>query len=81
MKLNPSSYHNMIEKMIDRYIMYQLRTFKVYFVELVVCYDSFLLEALVRQLKRERKDREAKYFMLHYGLEMAKYEEISERER
>lgn len=71
----------MIEKMIDRYIMYQLRTFKLYFVELVVCYDTFLLEALVRQLKRERRDREAKYFMLHYHLELAKYEEISEKER
>lgn len=71
----------MIEKMIDRYIMYQLRTYKLYFVELVVCYDRFLLEALVRQLKKERRDREAKYFVVHYGLEMGKYEDISEKER
>lgn len=67
--LNPHHYHNVIGKMIEKYMHYQLRTFKLYFIELVVSHDSNLLKALVRQLKRDHREREAKYFIVKYHLE------------
>jgi hypothetical protein len=82
LKLDPTKYHNMIEKMIDKYIIYQLRTFRLYFIELVINHDVTLIKALVRQLKRESRDREAKYFILKYQLkEDHYYENVSKKEK
>lgn len=63
----------MIEKMIGRYVNYQLRAFKLYFIELVMQYDKQLIEALVKQLIRENKHKEAKYFLVNYQLDSNKY--------
>jgi len=51
------------------YIRYQMRTFRLFNIELIVSYSRDLLRVLIDELAKDRKTREMKYFVVKYNFE------------
>ena len=54
--------------MQERYINYLVRTYKLFFIELIICHDRDLLLLLVEELRRQRRQREMQHFVVKYEL-------------
>jgi len=47
LQLNPHTYPNYIRKLYEKYIGYQVRTYKLYYIELVINHDRRIIETLI----------------------------------
>lgn len=47
LKVDPFKYGNYITKIQERYISYLARTYKLYYIELIICHDKKLVSLLV----------------------------------
>jgi hypothetical protein len=69
LKVDPFQFPAYIEKMQERYINYLVRTYRLYYVELVISHDRTLLLLLIDELRRQRRDREMHYFVAKYNFD------------